>query len=101
MRKPIKLIHQEIVVEYNLLSLVSDGHAYIEVQTDMYGLPQASILTNQLLARRLAIHGYHQTKFTPSLWRHVTRPIQFTRVVDDFGVQYLGKEHAQHLIDAL
>jgi hypothetical protein len=81
--------------------LVSDGHVYIEVQKGMYDLPQAGILANQLLACLLAIHSYHQTKFTPGLWRHVTRPIQFTLVVDDFGVQYVGKEHAQHLIDAL
>jgi hypothetical protein len=67
----------------------------------MYGLPQAGILANQLLERCLSIHGYHQTKFTPGLWRHVTCPIQFTLVVDDFGVQYVGKEHAQNLIDAL
>jgi hypothetical protein len=98
---PIKLIPQEITDQYNLLALLSDGHVYIEVQKGMYGLPQAGILANQLIARRLAIHGYHQTKFTPGLWRHVTRPIQFTLVVDDFGVQYVGKEHAQHLIDAL
>jgi hypothetical protein len=31
----------------------------------------------------------------------VTRPIQFTLVVDDFGVQYVGAEHVQHLIAAL
>jgi hypothetical protein len=67
----------------------------------MYGLPQSGIIANQLLARRLAIHGYNQIKFTPGLWRHVTCPIQFTLVVDDFGVQYVGKEHAQHFIDAL
>jgi hypothetical protein len=101
MHIPIKLIPQEIIDKYNLLTLVSDGHVYVEVQKGMYGLPQAGILSNQLLARRLAIHGYHQTKFTLGLWRHVTRPIQFTLVVDDFGVQYVGKEHAQHLIDAL
>jgi hypothetical protein len=71
-RIPIKLTPQEIIAEYNLLSLVSDGHVYVEVQTGMYGLPQAGILSNQLLDRRLAIHGYHQTKFTPGLWRHVT-----------------------------
>jgi hypothetical protein len=101
MRIPIKLIPQEIIDQYNLLSLVSDGHVYIEVQKGMYGLPQSVILANQLLARRLAIHGYHQTKVTPGLWRHVTRPIQFTLEVDDFGVQYVGKEHAQHMIYAL
>jgi hypothetical protein len=91
MRIPIELIPQEIVTEENLMPLVSDGHVDIEVQKDMYGLPQAGIIANQLLARRLAIHGYNQTKFTPGLWRHVTCPIRFNLVVDDFGVQYVGK----------
>jgi hypothetical protein len=101
MRIPTKLIQHKIIEQYNLLPLVSDGHIYIEVQKGMYDLPQAGIISNQLLARRLAIHGYHQTKFMPRLWRHVTRPIQFTLVVDDFGVQYVGAAHAQHLIAAL
>jgi hypothetical protein len=101
MRIPITLIPQKIISEYNLLSLVSDGHVYIEVQKGMYELTQACILANQLIARRLAIHGYHQTKFIPGLWRHVTDPIQFTLVMDDFSVQYVGKQHTQHLIDAL
>jgi hypothetical protein len=101
MHIPIKLIPQEIFAEYNLLSLVSVGHVYIEVHKDMHGLPQDGILANQLLALRLAIHGYHQTKCPPGIWCLVTRPIQFTPVVDDFGVQYVGQEHAQHLIDAL
>jgi hypothetical protein len=91
MRIPIKLIPQEIILQYNLLPLVSDGHVYIEVQKGMYGLPQAGILANQLLAGRLAIHGYHQIKFTPGLWRHFTRPIQFTLVMDDFGLNCVGK----------
>jgi hypothetical protein len=91
MRIPIKSIPQEIVDQYNLHALVSDGHVYIEVPKGMYGLPQAGILANQLLARRLAIHCYNQTKFIPGLWRHVTRPIQFTLEVDHFGVQYMGK----------
>jgi hypothetical protein len=37
----------------------------------------------------------------PDLWKHNTRPIQFTPVVDDFGVKYVGKEHAKHLKNAL
>jgi hypothetical protein len=74
---------------------------YIEVQKGMYGLLQAGILANQLLSHCPAIHGYHQTKFTPGIWRHNNHPIQFTLVMDDFGVQYVGKEHAQHIIDAL
>jgi hypothetical protein len=97
MRIPIKLIPQEIIAEYNLLSLVSDVHIYIEVQKYMYGLPQAGILANQLRAHRLNIHGYHKTKFTPGLWNHATHPIQFTLVADDFGVQYVGKNNELHL----
>jgi hypothetical protein len=98
---PIKLIPQENIAEYNLLPLVTDGHVCIEVQKCMYGLPQVGILANQLLARRLAVHIYHHTKFTPGLWEHVLRPIKSTLVVDDFGVQYVGGGHANHLINAL
>jgi hypothetical protein len=98
---PIKLIPQEIIVEYNTLPLVSDGRVYIEVQKGIYGLYQADIPAKKIIAHRLAICGYHQTKFTPGLWRHVTGPIQLTLVMDDFGVQYVGKEHAQHLMYAL
>ena len=32
---------------------------------------------------------------------HFSRPINFTVLVDDFGVKYLGKEHALHLKEAL
>ncbi len=32
---------------------------------------------------------------------HLTRPISFTLVVDDFGVKYIGKEHVNHLIKCL
>ena len=35
------------------------------------------------------------------LWKHNSQPIKFTSVVDDFGVKYLGKEHALHLKAAL
>jgi hypothetical protein len=39
----------------------------IEVHKRMYGLPQSGILINQLIYRRLALHIYHQTKFTPGM----------------------------------
>ena len=29
------------------------------------------------------------------------RPISFTLVVDDFGVKYVGQEHADHLIASI
>eukprot|EP00956_Cyclotella_meneghiniana_P014612 scaffold21966_cov36-Cyclotella_meneghiniana.AAC.2 len=42
-------------------------------------------------------HGYYQSKTIPGLWKHKTRPLQFTLVVDDLGAKYVGKEHANHL----
>jgi hypothetical protein len=35
------------------------------------------------------------------LWTHDTRPIDFSLVVDNFGVKHVGKEHAVHLLQAL
>jgi hypothetical protein len=36
-----------------------------------------------------------------SLWPHDIRPLKFPLVVDDFGVMYVGREHAEHLMAAL
>ena len=74
---------------------------YVEIRRAIYGLPQAGILANQQLRERLAPAGYYEVAHTPGLWRHVTRPVQFTLVVDDFGVKYVGRQHALHLITAL
>jgi hypothetical protein len=67
----------------------------------MYGLNQAGLLANQLLQTRLAPFGYYPERHTPGLWLHKTRPISFTLVVDDFAVKYVGKQHAEHLRNAL
>ncbi len=67
----------------------------------IWGLPQAGILANKLLRKRLLPHGYYECANTPSLWKHSTCLIVFTLVVDDFGVKYVGKEHADHLIQFL
>ena len=64
-------------------------------------MPQAGILANQLLRQRLRPHGYYEVQHTPGLWKHITRPVQFTLTVDDFGVKYVGKHNADHLIQAL
>jgi hypothetical protein len=49
----------------------------------MYGLPQAGILTNELLQRNLDKDGYRPTTHTHGLWTHDTCPISFSLVVDD------------------
>jgi hypothetical protein len=67
----------------------------------MYGLKQAGLLANQLLQTRLAPFGFYPDRHTPGLWLHKTRPISFTLVFDDFAVKYVGKQHAEHLRNAL
>ena len=67
----------------------------------MYGLPQAGVLAHQKLTSILAPHGYAPTKNTPGLWTHSSHPIAFALVVDDFGVKYVGEEHARHLLNIL
>ena len=95
-------IPDEIIKEYNLMDKVtSNGSIYIKAIRGMYGLPQAGLLANELLEKRLNKHGYYQNKLVPGLWAHKTRPIQFSLVVDDFGVKYVGEEHALHLKAAL
>jgi hypothetical protein len=89
---------QETIDKYDLIELSQDGKVYIEIQKGMYGLPQAGILTNKLLQRNLANDGYRPTQHTHGLWTHDTRPISFSLVVDDFGVKYVGCEHAEHLM---
>jgi hypothetical protein len=42
-----------------------------------------------------------QDRITHILWTHSHRPVQFSLVVDDFGVKYVGKQHADHLMNAL
>jgi hypothetical protein len=61
-------------------------------------LPQAGILNNELLQRNLAKDGNRPTQHTHGLWIYDTRPISFSLVVDDFGVKYVGREHAEHLM---
>ena len=102
MKIPLSHIPDEIITEYSLRNKVHhDSSIYIEIQKGMYGLPQAGMLANKLLKRRLAKHGYYEVRHTPGYWRHVWRPIDFTLVVDDFGVGYDGNEHALHLLQTL
>ena len=73
----------------------------MQIERGMYGLPQAGILANKLLRKRLEPHGYYELSHTPGLWKHKSLPIQFSLVVDDFGVKYVGEQTALHLINAL
>jgi hypothetical protein len=83
------MIPDEIQKQYNILDIVHDGYIYAKIRKGMYGLPQAGILANKLLVKRLALHMDMKT-----------RPL-FSLIVDNFGFKYVGKEHTDHLIDTL
>lgn len=101
MKIDIRTIPQAIIDYYNLTEFVSEGYVYVEIMKGMYGLPQAGILANNELIILLEQNGYVQSQRTPGLFTHKTRPISFCLVVDDFGIKYVGKEHAEHLIGIL
>jgi hypothetical protein len=89
---------QEIIGEFGLMELAHAGRVYIGIQKGVYSLPQASIITNELLQRQLPLDGYRPTENTHGLWKHETRPVWFSLVVDDFDIKCTGRDNAEHLI---
>ena len=73
----------------------------MKVQKFIYGLPQAGNLSNHKLKLRLAKFGYKPEPITPGIWRHQTLPIQFSLVVDDFGIKYERQEDITYLLNEL
>jgi hypothetical protein len=90
------------VKAYNLIDLATnDGTIYIKIQKGMYSLLQAGILVQNLLEKCLNQHGCHQSNVTLGLWKHGWWPLLFTLCVDNFGIKYVGQEHANHLAKIL
>ena len=83
------------------MNLSQNGYIYCEIWKVIYGLPQAGIIINQQLVRRVESKGYAPCKHTPGLWRHKWRPITFSLVVYDFGIKYVGKKYAENLINTV
>ena len=73
----------------------------MEIHKGMYGLPQAGKNANDKLKLHLAKFGYDPAPITPGLWRHQTCPLQFSLVVDAFGIKYERQEDITHLLDAI
>eukprot|EP00804_Cyclotella_cryptica_P021964 CCRYP_000899-RA/>CCRYP_000899-RA protein AED:0.44 eAED:0.44 QI:0/-1/0/1/-1/0/1/0/204 len=94
-------IPEEFIQEYHLQAFAYNGYIYFEVTKGIYGLKQARKLANDLLIQHLETHRYYQCTATPSLWRHTWRPVIFVLIVDDFGIQYTERRHAEHLLHTL
>ncbi len=94
MQMLLSVFPEWIKKQYKLDKHAQNSFVYLRMERAVWGLPQAGILANKLLRKQLAPHGYYECINTPGLWRHEWRPITFTLVMDDFGVKYVGKEHA-------
>ena len=94
-------IPQKLIEEYDLTKAAQNGWIYFEILCICYGLPQSGRLANDLLHTRLKKAGYYEAATTPGLLRHKWRLVQFVLLVDNLGTEYVGKEHALHLLKTL
>ena len=59
--------------------------------------PQAGQIAHDALLKQLEPHCYNPSNKNPKLWKHNSRPINFTFIVNGFGVKYSAEENALHL----
>ena len=98
----LSLIPEEIIIAYNLRDMAtSDGYVYAQVNKAWYGLKQAGKIAHDDLVQRLSEAGYTKAPLVEGYFRHETRQIDFTLVVDDFLIKYTKDEDLQHLRDAI
>ena len=96
-RVKLEDIPKEFIKEYHLLDNECHEWVYFEIVRGCYGLLQSRKLANDLLRTRLEDAQYYETATTPGLWRHKWSSIQFVLIVDDFGIEYVRKQDADHL----
>ena len=71
MRMKLDILPEEIIKKYHLSTIQHNGWVYFKIKRGMYGLPEAGILANKLLKKRLSAKGYYEAQFTPGLYCHV------------------------------
>ena len=78
--------------------MIHNGYVYAKIKKAWYGLKQSGKIAHDDLVLHLASFGYHKVPFTEGLFKHETKDIAFTLVVDDFAIKYTSKADADHLI---
>ena len=101
MRIQLDLIPADVQAMYNLADFEHNGAVYMEISKSIYGLPQSGRQSQDRLIKHLKAHDYLQCRNTPSLFRHKTRDIAFTLVVDDFGIMYTDDADLDHFLATL
>ena len=79
------IIQDNFVQHYQLQQETTiDGYIHVEIRKGMYGLLQAIPLSQDLLERRLATHGYYLSHITSWVWLHKQWNIQLCLIGDIF-----------------
>ena len=77
------------------------NYKHMQIRRSIYGLLQEVKLANEYLRDKLRPHGYYKVSHTPGLCKHISRPVNFSLFVDEFGEKYVGEGNARHLIYSL
>ena len=92
MRLKIAKLPQYFIDEYKLQEKkTKDGYVYLEIRKCMYGLPQAGILAQKFLEKRLNAKGYQKSGICPGFWKHDWPSICFSLCMDNFGDKYVDR----------
>ena len=102
MRIPLKYFSDKDMEKYNVNNFIKEGDksVLVEISGNMYGLVNAAHVAQKDIVKLLNANGFIETN-TPQLYKHKTKNIQFSLVVDDFGVKYTDKADAEFLIKAI
>jgi hypothetical protein len=100
MRLKLSDIPGNIIDLYKLRDIAHDGYVYVCIQKGMYGLPQAGIIAQNSWNNDSRPRGITKAKSTLGSGS-TTGDISFALCVNDFGVKYVGKAHADHLLQTL
>ncbi len=97
----VNQLSPSIIQRFDLARFIHTNKVMVKITKGMYGLVQAGRIAQDRLLPHLALHGYEQSTLVPMLFRHKTRPIAFTLVVDDFGIKYINETDVEHLFATL
>ena len=78
-----------------------DGWVYIYIQKGIPDLKQAGKIAHAHVCTHMGKYEYTPVKNTPTLWKHETRDIVFTLMVDYFGIKFTNRQGADHLSSEL
>ena len=64
----------------------------------MYSLVQARIISHDALKENILPYGYVPAYITQGLWTQNVREVNFTLVVDNFGIKKIKQQDSDHLV---